>query len=123
MKSVLFFSLLIATFNIATVSGSESDVYYNKAHTNEFINEFFTLHSELSTVDSFIYLAKKDKDNNTETYVSKNMKPSLSSFYTPMAVSCNETEDEVCTTKTKNGRIIEQSCKCVKKTSGGIGGF
>jgi len=115
MKSMLFLSLLITTFNVVTLSASESDVYYNKAHTNEFINEFFTLHSELRIADSFIYLAKKDKESNTEIYVSKNMKPSLTPFFTPMAVSCNENEDEVSTTTTLNGRIIEQSCKCVNK--------
>ena len=31
------------------------------------------------------------------------------------AVQCNKNEDEVCTTTTTNGRVTEQSCKCVAK--------
>ncbi|MDQ7048678.1 MAG: hypothetical protein Q9M92_03745 [Enterobacterales bacterium] len=61
MKSIFILSLIVAILSSASVSSSENNTYYNKPHTNEFIEEFFTLHAELKAADSFIYLAKTTK--------------------------------------------------------------
>lgn len=130
MKPILFLSLLFTVFNVNAYSGIEDNVYYSKPHTRDFISEFFTFHPELIKADSFIYLAKNNKKNNTEIFVSKNMNPGLtqnvksnsSFFFTPLRVSCNVDEDEICITTTKNNRIIEQSCMCIKKKEFGAVG-
>jgi len=91
----------------------------------EQLEEFNYQFPELSESDHFTKMVFHDKSTGVKIFFSKNM-PQLQTtksfsngiLSTAFAVSCTETEDEICSTKTKNGRIIEQSCKCTTKAGG-----
>lgn len=82
--------------------------------TSQEVSDFLAANPEFQNQNSFTVLIKEDRSAKTKVFLSKNMglMPSSKFSNTPQAVQCEEGEDEICTTTTKNGRVIEQSCKC-----------
>lgn len=85
--------------------------------TSQEVSDFLAANPEFQNQNSFTVLIKEDRSAKTKVFLSKNMGlMPLSKFSnTPQAqaVQCNEGESEICTTTTKDGRVIKQSCECV----------
>ncbi|WP_417762571.1 hypothetical protein [Shewanella sp.] len=83
------------------------------ALSSQEIDNFLANNPEFLAQKSFSVLVKEDLTNNTRIYLSQNMGllPGSSSSLRP--VQCAGDEVERCTTVTEDGRIVEQSCKCI----------
>ena len=100
-------------FSIAFIALLSTSSFANDL-TPQDVNDFFNANPEFQAQKSFTVLIKEDRLSNSKVFLSKNMglMPISKLSNSVQAVQCSEGEAEICTTTTKNGRIIKQSCEC-----------
>lgn len=116
-----FIKIGLLTFSAITpLTAFSEDNIADELNSKELLQEFNYKYPELSTSDNFTKLISHDKSTDIKVFLSKNMPPldftiagSGRNKISTAAVQCNDGEDEICQTVTKNGRIIKQSCECV----------
>ncbi|GAA5142613.1 hypothetical protein [Thalassotalea piscium] len=111
---------VLAFASIITLSSTAQTLNTNELSGKELLQEFNYNYPELANDDNFTKMVYHNKITGIKVFLSKNMP--LLKFKTVVkggditpqfAVQCADNEDEVCTTTTKNGRVIKQSCECV----------